>query len=353
MEKNSYKIKNIIIKSLLHDIDDKEKEILENWLDSKYENQNLYNKITSSNNIADKFLLMDSINVENSLLYNKKILKKSKQKKNIRKLITYTSSAAAIFIVAIALWNILFIPSIEKNGKIASITHGGNKAKLILGNGKEVRLESTTNIALRESSVDVKIQDNKVVYTPSSQNEISMINKIVTPHGGEYALTLADGTKVWLNSLSELKFPTVFNGKHRIVELKGEAYFEVAENKEKPFIVKLDNYDVKVLGTKFNINNYQNSTKSQTTLCSGKVEILPINQNIKPLILKPGNQLTLTRQTQEFNVINVETEVYTAWINGYYYFVNTNLDEILESLARWYKIQVFFVNKEANNRLFT
>ena len=181
MEKNSYKIKNIIIKSLLHDIDDKEKEILENWLDSKYENQNLYNKITSSNNIADKFLLMDSIDVENSLLYNKKILKKSKQKKNIRKLITYTSSAAAIFIVAIALWNILFIPSIEKNEKIASITHGGNKAKLILGNGKEVKLESTTNIALRESSVDVKIQDNKVVYTPSSQNEISMINKIVTP----------------------------------------------------------------------------------------------------------------------------------------------------------------------------
>jgi len=334
-------------------IDDNEQQFLKNWIESDAENKYLHNKVLSPENISDKFSVMDTIDVEKSLLNNKRTLKEKSRRKNIKQLLAYISSAAAIIIIAFSIWNITYKPAINNTNKIALMSPGSNKAKLILANGKEVILDNSTNMAIKESNVNVNIKNNKVIYTPSNQNETTAINKIVTPHGGEYALTLSDGTKVWLNSLSELKFPTVFNGKKRIVELKGEAYFEVAENKEKPFIVKLDNYDVKVLGTKFNINNYSNSSKSKTTLCSGKVEILPVNKNIKPIILKPGNQLTLTKQKQDFKVVNTDTEIYTAWMYGYYYFINSPLEEILESLSRWYKMEVFFINKEAKTRLFT
>jgi transmembrane sensor len=223
------------------------------------------------------------------------------------------------------------------------IAPGGNKAILTLANGQKIILNSVGNGLLAEqgNSAINKTADGQVVYAVSgSENTASEIqyNLLTIPRGGEYqALVLPDGSKVWLNSASSLRYPIAFTGNERKVELTGEAYFEVAHNAAKPFRVTSNGQTVEVLGTHFNINAYDDEPAIKTTLLEGKVKVTATANN-EVRILQPGQQSALNSRL--FDVTPVETDEAVAWKNGQFMFENDNIQYIMRSISRWYNVTV-------------
>lgn len=162
---------------------------------------------------------------------------------------------------------------------------------------------------------------------------------LTTPRGKDFLLVLADGTKVWLNAESSLRYPVAFDGKQRRVELKGEACFEVAKNAACPFIVCADGMDTQVLGTKFNVRSYTSSDR-HVTLVNGKVQVTN-TANQSSVLLQPGQDLTYTA-TGEEKISNVNIATYTAWTEGMFYFEDTKIKDIMSAMGRWYNVNIDF-----------
>jgi ferric-dicitrate binding protein FerR (iron transport regulator) len=181
-----------------------------------------------------------------------------------------------------------------------------------------------------------------ITYTINPDAEVSKedanaFNTLSTPTGGQYNIVLADGTKVYLNTVSSIKYPTRFNGDQRVVELEGEAYFEVAKNKDKPFIVKSENQSIEVLGTHFNVHAYNNESVVKTTLLEGSVAITYKNQKA---VLKPGQQSNVADNSTKIVIRKVDTQSAVAWKNGRFKFDNADLKSVMKQLERWYGIKV-------------
>lgn len=235
------------------------------------------------------------------------------------------------------------------------IKPGGNKAYLTLANGTKISLNDIRNGQIAEQSgVSItKTANGELVYTAKSavaplNNKQPQFNTIETPRGGQYQVNLPDGTKVWLNAGSSLNYPTVFASSSREVQLKGEAYFEVAKriiNGERvPFMVKTATQVVEVLGTHFNINSYENEADTKTTLLEGAVKVRPVSSsaqnNEAGRILKPGEQSVL--KGTSIKVSEVDTEEALAWKEGLFMFDNENLESIMRKVSRWYDVEVVF-----------
>lgn len=225
------------------------------------------------------------------------------------------------------------------------VNPGGNKAILTLADGSQISLTDAGNGELaRQSGIIVtKTADGHIVYEitggATNQNE-AVYNTISTPAGGQYQINLPDGSTVWLNAASSLKYPTVFNEAERKVELKGEAYFEVAKNTAKPFIVSTNGagkaQEVTVLGTHFNINSYADEAVTKTTLLEGSIKVSSLNAT---KILQPGQQSTLGNSLL---VSNVDAALAVDWKNGYFNFDEESITSIMRKLARWYDIDVVY-----------
>lgn len=235
-----------------------------------------------------------------------------------------------------------------------NILPGGNKAYLTLADGKRITLTNAKNGTLaQQPGVNItKTSDGELIYSINDlKPEIEgakNYNTIETPVGGQYQVVLPDGTKVWLNAASSLKFPSTFARLvNRKVELRGEAYFEVAKNKQQPFIVKTAEQEVEVLGTHFNINTYKNEQGVKTTLLEGSVKI---HNGVESKILKPGEQSTLTNQ--RFMVKTIDVEEAIAWKKGYFYFNNENIESIMRKLSRWYNVEVQYEGKIPNEGFY-
>jgi transmembrane sensor len=216
---------------------------------------------------------------------------------------------------------------------------GSNKATLTLSDGSSIDLnESKPGTLCKQGTVTVgKRADGSLVYQPSgSQNAAVLYNTVSTPKGGQYQLVLSDGTKVWLNAASAIKYPATFSGKERIVELNGEAYFEVAKNKNMPFKVSLNNMSVEVLGTHFNVNAYADEGEVTTTLLEGSVKL---SNSKGQSMLKPGQQAKMDKQSG-FDIHEVNTDEAVAWKNGYFIFDNENIQSIMRKISRWYDVDV-------------
>ena len=236
--------------------------------------------------------------------------------------------------------------------KVESQSHG---ATIVLSNGEEVRLGDTVlNHRLREANIDVANGEIKVQATnveTKVESKVIAYNTLKVPHGESYSITLADGTRVWVNALSSLKFPSSFEGSaERIVELVGEGFFEVARDTVHPFRVKTVNQTIVVTGTAFNVEAYVGEV-SRTTLCQGQV-IVEASVG-KPVFLSPGQQLSVDKQG-EVVVAEVNTDVYTSWIRGEYYFDNQTLDQVLLELGKWFEIkEVIFFDPALERQLFS
>ena len=229
--------------------------------------------------------------------------------------------------------------------KLNDIQPGGHKAILILADGRKIVLEDSKNgILVNQGGVKVQKNSNGIIeYTLTKQNNNSInepekvqniYNTIQTPVGGKYQLNLADGSKVWLNSASSLRFPVFFTGDTRGVELKGEAYFEVSNDIHKKFSVRSGNQSVEVLGTHFNINAYSDEPSITTTLLEGEVRVIELNNN-NSQILKPGEQSKVDRSIK---IKRIDTQVEVAWKEGYFYFKNADIETVMRQLGRWYGV---------------
>jgi transmembrane sensor len=235
---------------------------------------------------------------------------------------------------------------IQVAAKQQEIAPGGNRGILTLSNGKQIILANISakdTIAKEGEEVTIKMGANGVITyvinpdADTSKEDPNSFNTLSTPTGGQYNIVLADGTKVYLNTVSSIKYPTQFNSDQRVVELEGEAYFEVAKNKNKPFIVKSANQTIEVLGTHFNVHAYNNETVVKTTLLEGSVAVTYKNEKS---VLKPGQQSSVSDNFTKIKIREVDTEATIAWKNGRFKFDNADLKTVMKQLERWYGIKV-------------
>ena len=227
------------------------------------------------------------------------------------------------------------------------ITPGGDKAVLTLSDGSTIILDQAKNgLLANQAGVSIqKTSDGKLLYTfannvdsLSEGKTASVIyNKIETPKGGKYQINLPDGSTVWLNASSSLRFPALFAGNTREVELTGEAYFDVAKNKSKPFKVTTNDQVVEVLGTQFNINSYSDEGEVKTTLIEGSVKVI---YKDRVVLLVPGQQFQPSRLTAK--IVEADTEEVVAWKNGYFLFKDEDIRSIMRKVSRWYDVEVSY-----------
>lgn len=238
----------------------------------------------------------------------------------------------------------------------ADVAPGGNKATLTLEDGQVIDLSANKEGIISDSD-EIRYTDGSLLKNDEARKATAKTTAIEervlvlnTPNGGQYQIVLSDGTKVWLNAASTLKYPAKFVKDQRIVELEGEAYFEVAENKTKPFIVKTKEQAITVLGTQFNVYAYEDERTTKTTLLEGSVEVAMPNQN--KLILTPGEQSTIVNGESKIDVSRVSLDGVTAWKNGKFVFESESLPSIMRKLARWYDVEVVYEG-DFSNMTFT
>ncbi|WEA04028.1 FecR family protein [Mucilaginibacter sp. SJ] len=258
------------------------------------------------------------------------------------RLIVYAS--AALLVLALSFGAYQFHLRSDRQSLAANKVHhdimpGGNKAVLTLANGAKIELNGAKNgkLAQQGSAAVIKLSGGSLAYVPgASDTGESLNNTMSTPRGGQYKLQLQDGTLVMLNAESSITYPTAFTGNSRNVMITGEVYFEVAKNKKMPFIVSFGGQKVEVLGTHFDIRAYQDQV-NKTTLLEGAVRISDGKQ--KKLLI-PGQQAVYESSTQKFDIKTVDTDDVVAWKNGLFVFDGTELDLVMQDLARWYDIEV-------------
>jgi transmembrane sensor len=257
--------------------------------------------------------------------------------------------AAAASILLVVSFSVYFLTNkkahIQQISQIHDIAPGGRNAILTLSNGKKIILNAVRSgiLAQQGNSVINKDDSGDLIYKRApdidrQNTETVTYNQIDIPRGGEYQeIVLSDGTRVWINSASTLRYPTSFTGNDRNVELTGEAYFEVAENPAMPFKVSCSGQTVEVLGTHFNINAYNDEPAFKTTLLEGKVKVTSDASN-EVRILQPGQQSALNGNSFLVNPVDIEEAV--AWKNGQFIFNNDNIQYIMRTISRWYNVDV-------------
>lgn len=252
---------------------------------------------------------------------------------------------AAASIILIAAAGLYFYKSSErtqiaKTEAKADVSPGGNKAILTLADGTKISLEDAKNGELAEQSgiKITKAADGQLIYTLSGSDDDSKTNSyntIETPVGGQYQVNLPDGSKVWLNSASSLRYPVRFEDAERRVEIKGEAYFDVAHDSKKPFRVENNNQVVEVLGTEFNIMAYADENSIKTTLVEGSVKVIKANNSTTII---PGQQARM--KDGKIDVVSVDTKTVTAWKSGFFIFKSEDIESIMRQISRWYNVDV-------------
>ncbi|MFX1708943.1 FecR domain-containing protein [Chitinophaga sp. CC14] len=257
-------------------------------------------------------------------------------------------AAAAVLIVAVATTAVWFInnhkkgvPSLAGNvSPSGEIVSGSSRAVLKLGDGEEILLDSTQGSIVHNGNFNVNNDSGKLDYKGKAVKV--EYHTLTTPRGGQYQLQLPDGTAVWLNAASSITYPTVFTDNYRKVKVTGEVYFEVAKNKDQPFMVDINNKaTVAVLGTSFNVNAYTDEQNIRTTLLEGSIMMIHDQQTA---MLRPGQQAQINNELKMNIINNADVEMVVAWKNGLFRFDHAHLDEVLRQMSRWYDVGVVYEN---------
>ncbi len=282
--------------------------------------------------------------------------------RNSRIWLSYAAAILAICFISLGLLFYLKNDQVLKSTKITAMQNdafpGTNRATLTLHDGTVISLDdSAQGVISQKKGVKItKTEDGQIVYVISGNTKKRNVklkyNQITTPKGGQYQVILPDGTKVWLNAASSLKYPEQFDLLTRSIELKGEAYFEVQSQKTIsgktiPFLVKTTSQIVEVMGTSFSVNAYEDEDATKTTLMEGLVQVSPrdVNQvgsqnKFETMRLKPNQQSVLTRHN--FNLLEVNAEESIAWKNGYFNFDHADLETVMRQLSRWYDVEIIY-----------
>ena len=277
-------------------------------------------------------------------------LKQGERRRKRLRILMITSRAACVLAVASLLvyqWN----KQDRQQVKLAEnkmMPARGMKAVLLKASGDELQLDEHSLRVEGDNGVVMAVDSSGLQYEVITDLPVKELeyNTLIVPRGGEFSLELADGTRVWLNAESRLRYPVAFTGKERKVEMEGEVYFEVAKNKEKPFIVTVNGVDIRVLGTSFNVSAYQEDVV--TTLVEGKVQLKKGNEQV---ILSPNQQAIWS--DDEFRVKQVDARNFVLWKEGVFYFEDVDLETILDDMARWYNVNVFYMNPALKEMKFS
>lgn len=350
--KKRLNIARLITEELTGTIDEKDRVVLVRWLDEDERHRGEYANILES--LKTRNEAWKDQERGRQLMESQWGIVKSHTVRKTGRWITWSKYAAVVLLfVSIG---IFWLVNEEKQQEmeditVAKIEHGSMKAQLVLANGKKVDLRPETNLQLEEvGGTRILTSDNMVKYsgkdTLTGQSVGVKYNMLIVPRGGEFSLELADGTRVWLNAESRLRYPVAFMGKERKVEMEGEVYFEVVKNNEKPFIVTVNGVDIRVLGTSFNVSAYQEDVV--TTLVEGKVQLKKGNEQV---ILSPNQQAIWS--DDEFKVKQVDSRNFVLWKEGVFYFEDVDLETILDDMARWYNVNVFYMNPALKEMKFS
>lgn len=252
-------------------------------------------------------------------------------------------AAAAIIIVTAATWLLVSRTGFRQPPTaISDIQPGRAGAILRLANGREVTLDSLGNGQIaHQNGVVISLHNNRVIYHGAAQQEPPAWNVLSTPRGRQFQLQLPDGSRVWLNAASSVKFPTVFTGTERRVEVTGEVYIEVVANKAMPFHVNTRQANIEVLGTSFNIKSYDDEPAEKTTLLEGKIRVSQPQRPDKPVVLSPGEQAVMQKSDLQV-VSNANIDQVMAWRNGLLNFEGASLQEVMLQISRWYNVEVVY-----------
>jgi ferric-dicitrate binding protein FerR (iron transport regulator) len=350
-----FKVAQLISKLLKGEISPEEKQELENWKMQREQNLSLYNKLTNAEYLNNQQIEFNDVDIDQG--WNSILGQTQRQKK---KSFIFLKYAAAISAICFSLFLIYYLQRIGRKdvrvlkGNVVShrILPGGKNAVLILSNGEKVDLKSESGTIVDKNSGVLLTNANNILnysdQSASASDTKDTYNTIITPRGGEYQLRLADGTLVWMNALSQLRYPTKFSGQRREVFLSGEAYFEVAKNASKPFIVKTSLSQVEVIGTHFNISAYSDSEVNTTTLLEGAVQLKGEKSSA---ILRPDQQASVDERGLVSAIRKVDVNRFVDWKNGFFELDNSDIKQIMTKAARWYDINVKFDGPIPKNKL--
>ena len=350
MENNKiYRTKpELLAKAIAGTLDEEESARLRAWREGSEGNECLYKEVTSAGYMERKCREATRVNIVEGYMG---VLRKRKRRARVQRIRRVSAVAAGILIplLAVMIWfgqeekeNILPVAEV--------IRHGEVKAELILSDGTSKFLGAKiTDSLLLQQGANIVIQNRGVSYMGDSSAAEVRYNTLRVPRGGEYSITLSDGTVVYLNSESELRYPVKFTGGDRRVYLSGEAYFDVTADKAHPFIVDLAASAVKVLGTGFDVRAYKDENEILTTLVSGSVEFSAGKESV---VLRPGEQAVLDK-SGELETREVDTYLYTAWKDGVFAFKQQRLEEIMNIVSRWYNVNIFWESASQKEVTFT
>ena len=351
MEEIDPRIKSIIYRYLCGELSESEQTILESWLCEK-SHRELLQRICDGERILEKSFYFDRLDKGRERTWGR--LKRATglhQRAVLRRWIV----AASLFIPFLwcgLYWNVFQFSSEMSDHQQTKIAPGISVAQLCLPDGNVINLDKDKiyNLQLSEGGRFVNEQGVLTYEGGNSKMNVIQYNEIWIPRGGEYKLVLPDGTIVWLNAESSLRFPTSFTDNERKVYAKGELYFDVKHDEVKPFIVDVERgYTIRVLGTEFNLRAYDDSPVV-TTLVEGCVQVWSASDSV---LLSPGQQALEMSGNHGIEVLDVDVVPYVAWHEGKFHFVRTPLKDIMEELARWYDVEVVFENPTVREECFT
>ena len=346
--KKRFDVARLFAKALAGELDESEAQELEAWLRESPRHAEEWNALRRE--IVAGGAVFD-LQREGKRMVEKRWRKFERQTRGRQRILVWVRYAAAALVpLGLAFWFLIGRqPEAPRQVAVAPILPGTYKARLILDDGRQVALDSATHVRMRElPGVEVKAENNVLVYTNGDTIVEKQVkyNTLEIPRGGEYALQLADGTRVWLNAGTSLRYPVAFSGQERRVELRGEGYFEVAKDSASPFVVSVNGVDVRVLGTSFNVSAY--SDEVVTTLVEGKVLM---RSQADSVVLVPDRQGVW--DGKRMTVKRVDARNYALWREGVFFFEDMPLEDILDALARWYDVHVFYQNAELKMMRFS
>ena len=351
MDDDFFDIVELVSKYMTGELTGTERESLDNWLSLSEDNRKWFHEVTEKEFIYRKRQELRSIDVKGGW----KALSRKRVKENRRRLGIRALKYACVFILLVVSSMYFLMQRVDREEIIpvesAEILPGTSRAILYMANGSIIDLANHDRDSLRElDGTIIGLDGESITYKNAVDSVVSsdLYNELVIPRGGEYVLTLADGTLVCLNAGSKLRFPVQFSGITRKVELEGEGYFQVARNEEMPFVVSASGVNITVLGTEFNVNTCRKQ-KVQTVLVKGSVQVE--NGGKREVVLRPG-ELAETVGTQ-IRVTQVNVRKYTAWREGVFYFEEAELEEIMTELADWYCVQAVFTDQTVRTRKFS
>ncbi|WP_421918815.1 FecR family protein [Marinifilum sp.] len=319
---------------------------LEMWLAESDDNKEVYRDVVKSYYQVNNHANWDKLNV---FAAKKNIESKLQRKKKIP---FWSIAASVVMILGVGL-TLLFtdFSKEEQLAQVETIEAGQRGAELILSNGESLELNEAQKWLKEKNGSILKVDSVKgIIYdTKAAKSDQLIYNTIRVSRGQEYNIQLADGTRVWLNADSELRFPVEFVGKNRKVFLKGEGYFDVADDKNKQFVVNAFGQDVKVYGTEFNINAY-NESLIKTVLVEGSLGVSMKSFDLEEKMI-PGEMFMANCKNGNTSKQKVDVYPYIAWKDGNFLFRNERLEDIMQRLERWYQIRVFFADHESKEQL--